>query len=204
MQAWTILWPLSEREFPLSSKGGFVHEPPQARPETVMCGELRGGERVELRVGRFKSTIEPRGTVTTATSMITSVQCSCRGVEVQISGKAILQYVCHCDDCQAVHGKAFSCGLYAASAVSILRGETEVFTLRTTPRTRCKRCRTYLFAEVPGYPVRGINADLLPEGMFRPEFHSQCRYAAAPIRDELPHYRGTPARFGGSDELMEW
>lgn len=39
-------------------------------------------------------------------------------------------------------------------------------------------------------------------GIFNPEFHSQCRYAAAPIRDELPHYKGTPARFGGSDELM--
>jgi hypothetical protein len=85
-----------------------------------------------------------------------------------------------------------------------MRGETEVFTLRTTPRTRCKRCGTYLFAEVPGYGVRGVNADLLPEGMFNPEFHIQCRFAAAPIQDDLPHYKRTPARFRGSDELMQW
>jgi hypothetical protein len=136
--------------------------------------------------------------------MITTVQCSCRGVDVQISGEPILQYVCHCDDCQAAHGKAFPCSLHAASAVSVLRGETDIFTLRTTPRIRCKRCGTYLFAEVPGFPFRGVNADLLPEGIFKPEFHSQCRYAAVQIRDALPHYKTTPARFGGSDELMEW
>jgi hypothetical protein len=123
---------------------------------------------------------------------------------MHITGKPILQYFCHCDDCQTVHGNAYACSLYPASAVSLVRGETEAFVLRTSPRTRCKQCGTYLFAEVPGQPVRGVNAHLLPEGEFKPEFHIQCRYAAAPIRDNLPHYKDTPARFRGSDELMEW
>lgn len=136
--------------------------------------------------------------------MTMTVDCSCGAVGMQITGKAILQYCCHCDDCQAVHGKAYPCSLHPAEAVSVVRGDTEAFVLRTTPRTRCKQCRTYLFAEVPGYGVRGVNGDLLPEGAFNPEFHSQCRYAAAPIRDDLPHYKGTPARFRGSDELMPW
>jgi hypothetical protein len=125
-------------------------------------------------------------------------------VEIQISGKPMLQYFCHCDDCQAVHGKAYPCSLYPAAAVAVARGETEVFALRTAPRTRCKRCGTYLFSEVPGYGVRGLNADLLPAAIFDPEFHIQCRYAAVSIEDDLPHYKGTPARFGGSDELMQW
>jgi hypothetical protein len=116
----------------------------------------------------------------------------------------MMQYFCHCDDCQAVHGKAYAMSLYPAPAVSVVRGDTVVFTLRTSPRTKCKRCGTYLFAEVPGYGVRGVNADLLPGGMFNPEFHIQCRYAAVPIQDDLPHYKGTPARFRGSDELMQW
>ena len=94
--------------------------------------------------------------------------------------------------------------LYPALAVSVVRGDTVVFTLRTSPRTKCKLCGTYLFAEVPGYGVRGVNADLLPQGMFSPEFHIQCRYARGPIEDNLPHYKGTPARFNGSDELMRW
>ena len=103
-----------------------------------------------------------------------------------------------------VHGKAFACSVHLASAVLIERGETEVFTLRTAPRTKCKRCGTYVFAEVPGSVVRGVNADLLPEGTFSPEFHIHCRYAKAAIEDDLPHYKDTPARFNGSDELMQW
>src|SRR5258708_2103746 len=103
---------------------------------------------------------------------------------------------------QAVHGKAFPVSLFPAPAVSVARGDIDVFTLRTAPRTTCKRCGKYLFAEVAGYA--GVNADLLPEGMFSPEFHIQCRYAAVPIQDGLPHYKCTPARFRGSDELMQW
>jgi hypothetical protein len=133
-----------------------------------------------------------------------TIQCSCGAVEVRLTGRPVVQYFCHCDDCQVVHGKAYACSLYPAPTVLVERGETDTFTLRTSPRTKCKRCGTYLFAEVPGYGVRGVNADLLPEGMFLPEFHIQCRYATAPIEDGLPHYKGTPARFNGSDELMQW
>lgn len=134
--------------------------------------------------------------------MNTLLHCSCGTVEIQLTGKPLVQYFCHCDDCQAVHGKAYACSLYPTSSVSIQRGETDTFTLKTSPRTRCKHCETYLFAEVPGYSVRGVNADLLPAGLFSPEFHMQCRYATAPITDDLPHFKGIPARFKGSDELM--
>ena len=136
--------------------------------------------------------------------MITQIQCSCGAVEIQLTGKPVMQYFCHCDDCQTVHGKAYPMSLYPTPAVTVVRGETVVFILRTSPRTKCKLCGTYLFAEVPGHSVRGVNADLLPEGMFNPEFHIQCRYAAVPIQDALPHYKGLPARFRGSDELMQW
>lgn len=132
----------------------------------------------------------------------THIQCSCAAVQVEVTGAAILQYVCHCDDCQSVHGKAYSCSLYPAQNVVVLRGETAALTLRTSPRTRCKQCGTFLFAEVPDRPVRGVNGELLPQGMFEPQFHIQCRYAVAPIPDHLPHYRDLPARFGGSDELI--
>ena len=135
---------------------------------------------------------------------MTTVQCFCGAVEVKASGEPVLQYVCHCDDCQAVYGSAFACSLYPAQSVSIERGETEAFVLRTSPRIRCKTCGTYVFAEVPGHSVRGLNGDLLPAFMFNPAFHSQCRYAEAPIEDDLPHYKGNPALFNGSDELMAW
>jgi hypothetical protein len=125
-------------------------------------------------------------------------------VEIRLTGQPVIQYFCHCDDCQAVHGKAYPCSVYPAAAVAVTRGETDVFTLRTSPRIRCSRCGTYLFAEVPGQPVRGVNAELLPAELFSPQFHIQCRYALAPIEDDLPHYKDTPVRFKGSGELMQW
>jgi hypothetical protein len=135
---------------------------------------------------------------------LTHVQCDCGDIDVKLSGEPISQYVCHCDDCQAVHGNAYPVVLYAMSAVSVTRGETSKVILKTSPRTRCNRCGTYLFAEVPGLPFRGVNADLLPQGRFKPEFHVQCRYATAPIEDNLPHYRDTPLQFRGSGERMPW
>ncbi|HTE43511.1 MAG TPA: GFA family protein [Steroidobacteraceae bacterium] len=114
------------------------------------------------------------------------------------------QYYCHCDDCQAVHAGAYACILYRTPAVTVLRGDTREFMLKTTPRTQCTQCGTFLFAEVPGYGVRGVNAALLPQGMFKPAFHLQCKFEALPIADSLPHFKGIPAAFGGSDELMQW
>jgi hypothetical protein len=89
-----------------------------------------------------------------------------------------------------------------AAAVDVTRGETGAFTLKTSPRTKCSRCGTYLFAEVPGQPFRGVNGDLLPDGRFSPEFHIQRRYAVARIEDDLPHYIDTPAKFRDSGALM--
>jgi hypothetical protein len=54
--------------------------------------------------------------------------CRCGAVELEVSGQPMVQFYCHCDGCQAVHG----------------------------------------------------------------------------ARDGLPHYRSRPARFGGSDETLDW
>jgi hypothetical protein len=135
---------------------------------------------------------------------ITHVRCGCGVVEVQLTGEPMAQYICHCDDCQAIHGKAYAVALYPASAVVVTRGETGAFTLKTSPRTRCTRCATYLFAEVPGYPFRGVNGDLLTEGRFNPEYQVQCGFAAATIEDRLPHYKDRPVKFRGSGELTSW
>jgi hypothetical protein len=114
------------------------------------------------------------------------------------------QYFCHCDDCQAVHGGAFAVSLYKSDRVTVTRGKTINFSLKTTPRTKCPGCGTFLFAEVPGYGVRGVSATLLPQGEFKPQFHLQCQFAAHPINDSLPHFKHLPPEFGGSGELMPW
>ena len=50
----------------------------------------------------------------------------------------------------------------------------------------------------------GIKANLFPAGVFKPTFHENCRYAVVPVEDELPHYKGYPAAFGGTDETVGW
>lgn len=52
--------------------------------------------------------------------------------------------------------------------------------------------------------MRGVSGFLLPSEMFKPAFHSQCQYAVLPVKDDLPHFKGVPARFGGTDEAIGW
>jgi hypothetical protein len=132
------------------------------------------------------------------------VECRCGRIVLGLSGPPLAQLYCHCDDCQAVHGAAYvPAALYPTAALKIVRGEPASWMLKTTPRRTCSHCGTRLFAE-PNPALRGVTAYLLPEGLFRPEFHMQCRFALLPVRDDLPHYRSLPARFGGSDETVEW
>jgi hypothetical protein len=32
----------------------------------------------------------------------------------------------------------------------------------------------------------------------------QCQFAVRPVDDDLPHFKSRPARFGGSDETVQW
>jgi len=133
----------------------------------------------------------------------TQLKCICGAVEITLTGQPLMQYFCHCDDCQTVHGGAYACAVYPANSVEV-SGETCATVLKTSPRTKCSQCGTYLFAEIPGRPVRGVNGALFPEGAFAPEFHIQCQFSKKPIMDGLLHFRGLPTKFGGCGELMEW
>ena len=52
--------------------------------------------------------------------------------------------------------------------------------------------------------MRGVSGFLLPAEGRKPMFHVHCKYAVLPVVDELPHYSGLPASFGGSDERVGW
>ncbi len=133
------------------------------------------------------------------------IACRCEAIEVEIGAGPQVQFYCHCDDCQALHGAAYVPeSVYPADAVKITRGEPGRWTLRRNPRYFCPQCATRLFIDVLGLGVRGVSGSLLPAGDFRPTFHMQCRYAVRPVVDDLPHYLSRPARFGGSDEQADW
>lgn len=133
------------------------------------------------------------------------IQCLCGDVRVALSGAPMAQVYCHCDDCQASHGAAYvSVAMYPVDAVKVIKGSPTSWTLKRTPRAICARCGTRLFQEPPGFPVRGVNAALLPAGQFKPAWHQQCQHAVLPINDTLPHFKGYPAAIGGSDEKVPW
>lgn len=133
------------------------------------------------------------------------VECRCGAVQLELTGEPIVQFYCHCDDCQAMHGSAYVPeSVYPAASVKVLRGNPSSWQLKRNPRVFCSTCGTRLFIEVRALEVRGVNGYLLPEGLFRPAFHMQCQFAVRPVKDDLPHYKSRPARFGGSDETVEW
>lgn len=131
--------------------------------------------------------------------------CRCGAVTIDIDALPIAQFYCHCDDCRAVTGGAFTAiALYPKDAVTIGGGETFTWTLKTLPRTRCRNCGTLLFGEPPGLGMVGVMGFLLPADAFAPTFHSQCRFAVLEGADELPHFAGLPPQFGGSDARVGW
>lgn len=136
---------------------------------------------------------------------MSKIQCRCRAPEIEIAAEPLVQFFCHCDDCRAVHGDAYVPeSAYPAGAVKVVRGEPLTLKLKRGPRFTCRECGTRLFIDVERLGLRSVNGFLLPPGEFTPAFHMHCRFAVRPVVDGLPHYKGLPARFGGSDETIGW
>jgi hypothetical protein len=134
-----------------------------------------------------------------------NVLCRCGALAMAISGEPLAHLYCHCDDCQAVHGAAYvPAVLYRFEQTRLLSRAPTLWTLRHTTRATCPVCGTRFYAEPPGQWLRSVSATLLPPGTFRPTCHINCRYALLPVRDDLPHFAGFPAAFGGSDERVPW
>jgi hypothetical protein len=134
-----------------------------------------------------------------------TIECRCGAIEIQVVGEPIAQFFCHCDDCQAVHGAAYVPeSAYPADVVRVTRGAPSTWRLKRNPRFTCRDCGTRLFIDVLALRVRGVNGALLPPGRFQPQFHMHCQFAVRPIVDALPHYKSRPARFGGSDDQVDW
>ncbi|MDB5506937.1 MAG: gfa [Devosia sp.] len=133
------------------------------------------------------------------------IACPCGACIIRIAGEPQVQFYCHCDDCRAISGGAYiGVVAFAAADVTVIQGEPQSWTLRSLPRQRCPNCGVQLTATVVPGKLTGVKANLLPPGKFKPILHQQCGLAVLPVIDNLPHYRGTPAMWGGSDDLVGW
>jgi hypothetical protein len=136
---------------------------------------------------------------------VIETQCRCGAIGLKISGEPAVQLYCHCDDCQAAHAAAYvPSAIYPAAAVEVIRGEPAAMVVKATRRMRCAACGAYLFSEISGAGMRSVSGYLLPRREFKPQFHVQCAHAVLPVVDKLPHYKGFPPAFGGTDELVGW
>jgi Glutathione-dependent formaldehyde-activating enzyme len=65
---------------------------------------------------------------------MTKVQCRCGATELEITAEPIVQFYCHCDDCQAVHGGAYAPeSVYPADAVTVVRGDPTNWKVKRNP-----------------------------------------------------------------------
>ena len=134
-----------------------------------------------------------------------NIACHCGHVKIRLTGKPVVDLYCHCEDCQRITGAGcVPYAIYPQAAVEVTEGDTMRWALKTNPRTRCSHCGTYLFGMPEGMGIHGISAYLLPPGNFKPQMHIMCKDALLPVKDELPHFAGFPASFGGSDEKVAW
>ena len=133
------------------------------------------------------------------------VQCRCGAIGLKITGEPVAQIYCHCDDCRAAHGAAYvASSIYPAQSVQVDRGQPTPIVVKTTQRMRCVTCGTHLFSEIASVGLRSVNGFLLPKGEFNPQLHVQCQHAVLPVVDNLLHYKGFPASFGGAEEFVTW
>jgi hypothetical protein len=136
--------------------------------------------------------------------MSQSIQCNCGAVEIALDDAPLDQFFCHCRDCRASSGGAYSlAAVYSASEVRVVGGTLATSVIRTMARHHCAACGTQMTAE-PGPDMVGVKADRLPPGSFAPAFHIHCASALLPVVDNLPHYADLPADWGGSGERVNW
>ena len=133
------------------------------------------------------------------------LQCRCGSTELNITAEPVVQLYCHCDDCRSAHAAAYVAeSICPAQAVQVLGMAPEAVVVKATRRMRCPACSTHLFSEIESAGLCSVNAFLLPEGAFTAQMHIQCQHAILPVVDNLPHYKGFPPEFGGTDERADW
>jgi hypothetical protein len=136
---------------------------------------------------------------------VIETECRCGAIGLKIVGEPVVQLYCHCDDCQAAHSAAYApAAIYPAKSVEVVRGNPVAMSVKMTERKRCPNCGAHLFSEIASVGMRSVSGYLLPNGAFKPRMHVQCDYAVLPVVDDLPHYAGFPAAFGGAEKFVDW
>lgn len=83
----------------------------------------------------------------------TSARCECGALVVEIAGDPVVQLVCHCSDCRAFSGRAYTDAVFFKPEHCSLRGRTNAMTTKGATgfdktHYSCARCNTPLYVTV--------------------------------------------------------
>ena len=131
--------------------------------------------------------------------------CPCGSVQLELLGEPLGQVYCHCDDCQRAHGAAYvPRAIYPRDSVRVVKGRTASWINRVRTMVICAECGSHLYGEHAEHPFRGVNAGNFGPGEFEPSMHLHCKFALAPVVDNLRHYLNIPLEYGGTGALADW
>jgi hypothetical protein len=109
---------------------------------------------------------------------------------------------CHCDSCRAWSGSPVNAlTLWPPTAVSIVRGGSEIASFQKTERAIrkwCRHCGGHLFTEHPVWGVVAVLAGVLREFPFDPMLHVNYAETVLHLRDGLPKLKDFPVEMDGT------
>ncbi|MGO1120310.1 GFA family protein [Rhodovibrionaceae bacterium A322] len=132
--------------------------------------------------------------------------CFCGAVKVQVTGDAVLQGYCHCDDCRHWSGAPVTAySLWPADLVKVTAGEQSLRRYSKagkSTRLHCSGCGGAVITEMPAAGMVDVYPPLLEDLPFAPTMHVYYAERVLDLPDGLPKFRDMPAAAGGSDEIM--
>ena len=111
--------------------------------------------------------------------------CGCGVTRYEISSEPLSCYACHCTDCQARSGAAFTLtGIFPLNEINVIQGEVSSFQIDAIDFHNCPNCRGRLWAVWHPLPDFGLLAmgTLEDTSWVRPVAHIWTRSAQPWIR----------------------
>jgi hypothetical protein len=129
---------------------------------------------------------------------VLSGRCACKAVAYEVSDEFVVAYNCHCSNCRARTGAAFSSvGQIGRDKLAVTTGAESLFVQGdpdSTYEVRCSKCFTLLYWAYPDGSISVPYGTLNDEPTLRPTHH-QFVGSKAPwyeILDDLPQHDEYP------------
>jgi hypothetical protein len=124
--------------------------------------------------------------------------CQCSGVKFITNSQPLIQFVCHCKDCQTATGFPFAGIVFFKRKHAEITGELGQHKFiadsgKTTSRDYCLQCNTVMFDQSEGFPgvIGVIQERILGDFEFLPQSHVwvKSKLAEIVIPEGVPQFQ---------------